>query len=944
MNPFFVCVKFFWFFLLFPLLGFSQQPSHYIIGEEELGGVDVYSILHASDKNYYLGTSNGLIVYDGYDFTSIVCEGALTSSVFNLVEDYEGNVYYNNLGGQVFKVKNGNCKLQYTIPDSLSSADIGIEVDNLNRLVVRVAGIIFLDDSGDPQDIYRLGYTGHPNRMSDSSLWFYSEAEERFVAFKSGKRFNKKEFKDDNVQTPIYSAFEFGGRRFRYTLNSCKLFENDSLLINPEQFIQGKQSNRLYPTENSIWLAPNSAGVYQFNEQLELLNKDRPYFPKTLISAICQDNEGNILLGTFGNGLIVIPNEKTFDFVLPDEGEKVISIDKSPDGTLYFGTISGRIYAKNDDVRLFREREAKRMESLFVGNNHLVIGDLNGTLIDRESGIEKNLAVGSIKDVAFVGKDSALIGSNVGAFWLNLATSEASRVAELKLRHTSIGYDSKTRSVYSGTAKGLAIVDSLNKVRFVELNGNPIGARSIISWRDKMYVATIQNGILVFKNDTIYNHWNTGSGLISDRLLQLKAYEDKILVSSDNGVQLLDEGGETLQIIQGADGLASDHVSDFELIDQELWAVTPKGVQQIDLKELDRSTFTPELKIQSLVVNDSSINDLSLTNFKSDQQNLSFELKVSSLKHQPQITYAYKLDGAESEWQTAPYSNHIIRYQSLSPGDYTFRAKAVCRDKESQEITYSFTIATPFYMAWWFYALISLGLILLLSLWFRRRLKRQAFLAKQQNELNASKLTAIQSQMNPHFIFNALNSIQDLVLKGDVPNSYTYITKFADLVRRTLNYSDKDFIDFENELKLIELYLTLEKLRFKTNFEYQIDATGIEDVQIPPMLIQPFIENALVHGLLHKEGDRVLQLSFELGKNLVCTVTDNGVGRTKAKEIKERQRSSHESFSVNAIKRRFEILKRNFGGELGFTTEDLVENGKAIGTCVKLIIPVKHKF
>ena len=110
------------------------------------------------------------------------------------------------------------------------------------------------------------------------------------------------------------------------------------------------------------------------------------------------------------------------------------------------------------------------------------------------------------------------------------------------------------------------------------------------------------------------------------------------------------------------------------------------------------------------------------------------------------------------------------------------------------------------------------------------------------------------------------------------------------------------------------------------------------------MLIQPFIENALVHGLLHKEGDRVLQLSFELGKNLVCTVTDNGVGRTKAKEIKERQRSSHESFSVNAIKRGFEILKRNFGGELGFTTEDLVENGKAIGTCVKLIIPVKHKF
>ena len=175
-------------------------------------------------------------------------------------------------------------------------------------------------------------------------------------------------------------------------------------------------------------------------------------------------------------------------------------------------------------------------------------------------------------------------------------------------------------------------------------------------------------------------------------------------------------------------------------------------------------------------------------------------------------------------------------------------------------------------------------------------------------------------------------------------NSYTYITKFADLVRRTLNYSDKDFIDFESELKLIQLYLTLEKLRFRTDFDFIIEADNIDDIQVPPMLIQPFIENALVHGLLHREGAKRLELRFELKEYLHCTITDNGVGRKKAKEIKVRQRSDNESYSVNAIKRRFEILDRNFGGNLGFRTIDLMDGEEAIGTEVRLIIPVKHRF
>ena len=199
--------------------------------------------------------------------------------------------------------------------------------------------------------------------------------------------------------------------------------------------------------------------------------------------------------------------------------------------------------------------------------------------------------------------------------------------------------------------------------------------------------------------------------------------------------------------------------------------------------------------------------------------------------------------------------------------------------------------------------------------------------------------------MNPHFIFNSLNSIQDLVLKGDVDNSYTFITKFSNLVRRTLSYSEKDFIDFEQEIKLLELYLSLEKLRFKDELTFTIETNGIQDIQIPPMLIQPFLENALIHGLLHREGKKELSVYFKLEGALICEITDNGVGRKRSAEIKERQKSQHESFSTQAIKKRFEILESHFQNELGVEYVDLIDdNGDALGTKVILKLPTRHSF
>ena len=151
-------------------------------------------------------------------------------------------------------------------------------------------------------------------------------------------------------------------------------------------------------------------------------------------------------------------------------------------------------------------------------------------------------------------------------------------------------------------------------------------------------------------------------------------------------------------------------------------------------------------------------------------------------------------------------------------------------------------------------------------------------------------------------------------------------------------------IDFEEEIELLEKYLSLEKLRFKHEFDYQIVVNQISEVTIPPMIVQPFIENAIVHGLFHKAGAKRLRVAFSSNEHLVCTIEDNGIGRAAAKQILERKGKNYTSFSGEALARRLKVLGQVFKGNFGYTYEDIVENGQITGTRVTITIPYKTRF
>lgn len=218
---------------------------------------------------------------------------------------------------------------------------------------------------------------------------------------------------------------------------------------------------------------------------------------------------------------------------------------------------------------------------------------------------------------------------------------------------------------------------------------------------------------------------------------------------------------------------------------------------------------------------------------------------------------------------------------------------------------------------------------------------------KIEKQYRSSELKALRSQMNPHFVFNALNSIQEYIVLNEKKLAGKYLGKFADLMRTYLNHTQAKNVTIQEEVEALNLYLELEKLRFEESLSYQITVDENVDqylISIPSLLIQPYVENALKHGLLHKKGDGNLFIDFTYNEDydiLECLIRDNGIGRTASIKINNMRNPTHKSFATEATKSRLDLLNHNTNKPIGETIEDLYDsNGLPIGTKVILKIPI----
>ncbi len=572
----------------------------------------------------------------------------------------------------------------------------------------------------------------------------------------------------------------------------------------------------------------------------------------------------------------------------------------------------------------------------------------------------------------------------------------------------NVMYLAQDYKLWIGGSNGIASLEWKNNIpesKFYPINSKPDQQIYGLCEDDEhnLYIGAYHGGLFKLVNDSVVE---VGKKLAKDYddFLALRYTKGCLFAASLDGLIIIDiKSGTPLQRITLNDGLNSESIYSLEFTEggQALWMGTNQGINKLNLKKyfeekkieiksygklegfigvecngngiwedgdgtlwfgtvsgivkhepfnikynnVQNSTIIQSIKIFN---EDTLLHDKSTLPY--NYNTLTFGYIGICLTNPDKVLYQKKLEGLDKDW-SAPSKEDYGKYINLAPGQYVFKVRS-CNDEgiwDTKETTFSFTIATPFYLTWWFTVIILVLIGGVIYTVFRIRLvsiaKQQKLEFNRKVEMSKIELKALRSQMNPHFIFNSLNSIQHYIFHTKSDEAIKYLSKFARLVRIILNNSDKPTVTVEEDLEALKLYLELEQMRFEEKFDYEviIDASVDSDYDImPPMLMQPYVENAILHGLnpSPKKGKLIIHLSVK-NNFLICTITDNGIGREKAAEIKRTMPAGkHKSLGMKITEDRLKILNEINNSQLSVIITDLKDGNESKGTQVQLFIPI----
>lgn len=335
-----------------------------------------------------------------------------------------------------------------------------------------------------------------------------------------------------------------------------------------------------------------------------------------------------------------------------------------------------------------------------------------------------------------------------------------------------------------------------------------------------------------------------------------------------------------------------------------------------------------------------------------NQSNIEVSFTLLDYQAPQAVQYFHLLEGSSNNWEPC---EQTISYQQLAAGNYKLRIKAIngMNLPASNELVLDITIHPPFWKTWWFFLLCIAFVCLAFFLYVKIRIaavkKEEQTKAAFNKALAEVEMKALRAQMNPHFLFNCLNSINRYIVIKDTKNASNYLTKFSKLIRLILENSAKENVSLTNEKELLKLYIEMESMRFESKFTYDIETENLnnsDEIMIPAMIIQPYIENAIWHGLLNKDGDRHLQIRFRKQDELILEVRveDNGIGRDHAKELRSKSALAHKSYGMSITSQRIQALNNLRESIARVHIEDLKDNnGQPAGTRVVITIPYEKQ-
>jgi len=966
----------------------GKSFTHYTV-KEGLGNNYIWGMLQDKKGNLWFSTvAFGLSRFDGNKFTNFTSkDGFADNNSDRLYMDKAGNIWFSSIKG--LNKYDGKVFTTHTAKDN-QSLDIAFSFgeDASGNLCIGTANGLNIYD-GESFSVYGrkegLDTDTVTSILKDGrgNLWLgqYNKGVTRFDGITFTSFSTREGLTDDHVISMLQDKqgnYWFGTQNGGVNKYDGKTFTHFTTK-------EGLSSNTvrciLQDRHGNIWLG-TADGVNKYDGKTFTHLTETQGLSDNTVMSIAQDKNDNMWFGTWEGGVNKYDGKNITQYTtnqgMRNDAVVDMLIDKT--GNLWFGDYTGIC---KFDGKVFTHFTEEAMDIFSIlqdksgniwfgtfGNGAFKYDGVNFTHYTQKEGLSNNYLCKVLEDksghlwfASYGGGVTRYDGKNFVHFTekTGLRDNFVYNIHEDKSGNIWIGYLKQGVSRYDGK-------------KFIHLNTTN---------------GLSDNEVKAIKEDSDGNVWfGTVSGVS-----KLEKNKAKLLdnVQEPEGLTRLNHCFKTYSYEDGFYGIeVSNRNAIFESKDGIIWVATADRLTAFHRGGESEDTIAPNIQLTDVMlynekiawqnyafetadgkfgVKDTSVtlgNEATLQKFHFDglskwygipvnlslaynNNNLTFQYIGITIQSPKKVRYQYLLEGFEENWNSLTDRTEAT-YGNLPHGSYTFKVKAINGDGYwSKEFAYSFTIRPPWWHTWWAYTLFAFATTGIVYAIFKYRVNQIRRQVHRENEIKHKtaelEMQALRAQMNPHFIFNSLNSINLFILENNKLQASEYLSKFSRLVRLILNNSQVSLIPLDKELEALNLYLELESLRFDDRFEYKINVEENLNstlFKVPPLIIQPYAENAIWHGLMNKKGKGHLEISlYERGKILFCKISDDGVGRKKAAEIKSKSASPRKSVAMHITAERIAMLRDQQSDNNYITVTDVVlPDGSPGGTEVLLKIPV----
>jgi ligand-binding sensor domain-containing protein len=576
--------------------------------------------------------------------------------------------------------------------------------------------------------------------------------------------------------------------------------------------------------------------------------------------------------------------------------------------------------AKINDIRLYNVAKGVDSDIWLLGSNYELIHVYSDGMVEVVTDLKDNLKNQFSRTIMCYDEDILIIGGS-----------------------SSIVIFSLTKGLLKNILlKDTELKSAINDILLDTTRENK-KTLWISSYSNNLFKAELRNNDLIF-----LNKYSMKEGLLNSRPGELiLTKENDLILSSSIGLAKYNDENDRFNRFNDENGFLGSNIVNIKEIDDQIFVFQDEGFSVVDKSAFKINDRPPPIFIEKLTVNSKAVDLHNRTSgpiqFSNNQKNIAIYFSALNYISPQDVLYAYRLSEKEP-WSEVNYLEKVARFSQLASGNYEFQIKARTLNSEwSDEKVLRFEILPPIWKRWWFLLLAVLIISTTIYRYIEWREKNINKISDYEKKLIELEGQALRAQMNPHFIFNSLNSIKAFIIRNEPESAADYLTLFADLIRVVLHNSKQKLIPLSAEIEAVDLYTQLENIRLKNKFvlKWCIDNTlDLHAVLIPPLTLQPFVENAIWHGFIHKKTKGKLEIGlFRKKDNLIASIRDDGIGRVKSLAIEGQKTNKKKSYGIAITTQR---LDQNQGKERIRIKDLYNENNEAIGTEVELTIDFVH--